>query len=129
MDRTDFGVMACSYPLWDRVLARLESHEPACGRTGRERPLAIEPRQLYQVWFGTQTSCGHSVAGDYGAARGPGHSWDSGAISAGNDIGCGSAKPYAIMVLDCGKTVGASLGNLAPKEKDQRLLSLVRVPE
>ena len=103
MDRTDFGVMACSYPLWDRVLARLVNHKPACGRTGRERPVAIEPGQLYQVWFGTQTGCGHSVAGDYGAARGPGHAWDSGAIPARNDIACGSAKPYAIMVLDCGK--------------------------
>jgi hypothetical protein len=33
------------------------------------------------------------------------------------------------MVLDCGKTTGASLGNLAPEKEDQRLLSLVRVPE
>jgi hypothetical protein len=46
-----------------------------------------------------------------------------------NDIAFGSAKPSAILVLDCGKTVGASLGNLAPKEKDQSLLSLVRVPD
>jgi hypothetical protein len=44
-------------------------------------------------------------------------------------IASGTARPYTIAVLDCGKTGGASLGSLAPKEENQRRLSLVRVPE